>query len=293
MFGVCLDHVWSVFGSCLDHSRTFLGNERSRKRNPFNIKELPPLLLQSSYLNQFLYNNNKTQQQQINNNKTQQQQINMLSIVPVIFFSAVAGMFSLHAVHANPMNPSSCRQIDLSKHYTHAGAKIHQIAQYYNVTTPDVSATNGTNETTTSVYFSMSGSATILDACTFQLDNFTISSVAPDTVFYGKNASDYNVGQMVSWGSIQSLNGTNGTTVSFSLIEGVTFETIDTIIFYSRPSGLQLAYFTFPRKVVGLNDLNNTDINGQDQSSGAMHSLSSSGQMIAIVISMLVGILML
>ena len=209
---------------------------------------------------------------------------------------------SLTVVSATPV--STCQQIDLSAFFSRAGAKIVQVAEYYNVTTYEdvIVPINGTNTTQTNeivnqVYFNISGSATILDACTFQLDNFTASAIAPDTVIYGKMSSDYTVGQQVSWGSVLP---TNGTTLQYTLVDGITFENIDTLILYSRPAGLQLAYVTFLKKTssgdgVADNGNNNGTGTGTGHSSSASSRNTSvtSSKTVAIISSLVMGMLML
>lgn len=210
----------------------------------------------------------------------------------VFFTVALATLTAVSRVSALPTEDvSACRQIDLSKFFSKAGAKITQVAQYYNTTTySNVTVGNETHvePVVTPTYFTISGSVTIIDACSFQLDNFTISSVAPDTYWYGKMSSNYSVGDIVSWGAIVPLNDT---TVGYSLIDGKTFESIDTLIMYSKSAGLQLAYVTFPRRTdSGNNGVAGGNTNGTTGSSSSSSASARGSPTISTYIILVISI---
>jgi hypothetical protein len=164
---------------------------------------------------------------------------------------------ALPSVSTMPSLHEFCRQIDLSLFYNKAGTTILQHADSYNITTYETKTKyddvlNSTITVTEPIvnvtHFNVSGFATMIDACTFQVDNMTITSVAPDSVWYGKMSSDDGIGKMVSWGSVQA---TNGSTTQYTFMEGITFKDVNTIILYSRATQTKLASFTFPRKTGG------------------------------------------
>ena len=232
------------------------------------------------------------------------QKTKMISTSRKVVFAILVCFVSV--LSAAPVTETACRAINLGQYFSKAGAKITQVAQYYNTTTV-VESLDSSNKTVfetvvTPTYFTVSGGITILDACTFQLDNVTITSVAPDTVWYGKVSSDYTVGQQIS-GSIVPMNDT---TTSYTLMNGVTFESIDTLIMFSRVDQLQLAYVTFPRKVadasagvdtstsgVASGSQNGTASTQGSQGSGSFrsNSPSSSVTLVFIILSLLYSML--
>ena len=220
----------------------------------------------------------------------------MYTALKTLFFFVVLGLVvSTSAVPAVSDNSTEVSQMpghpcsstfDLSKRFKSTTADLIQVVSYYNQTVWD----NETETTVvTRVFFNVSGSVTILNPCAFRIQNFTFSPLVPDTVWYGKVGGNYTIGNFASyWSILESQNDT----LSYELVDDVSFENIDTLIMYSRFYEVQLAYVQFPRisnKTTGVSGIRDEgfDTTG-DHSSARSNVKGTSGiWWLALVVSVL------
>jgi len=204
-----------------------------------------------------------------------------------LFLATVAILSSVHFCSAAPATLDySCNStLDISKNFTKLAIPIIQSSTYYNVSTWN-NVTNVTEITRQNL--TISGTVTMLDPCSFELTNFTYTPFVADTVWYGKQNGTFTIGKQVSNWSILPVNTTQPQ-LHYQLMDGVTFENIDTLIIYSPFHETQLAYVQFPRsKSVKQNETVHGITNGNssywDYSSSASFAKPSSISMVIAVL---------
>ncbi|KAJ3041928.1 hypothetical protein HDV00_008437 [Rhizophlyctis rosea] len=155
-------------------------------------------------------------------------------------------LLSILSLAAAATAPDCSSTFDLSTRFANLTVDFIQTVNFYNQST--FNETTNTN-TTSRVYFNVTGTATILNPCSFTVTNFTYNPILNNTEWIGKEFGNYTIGSSISYGT----DGFGGVpqlvndSYTFTLLPNITFEKIDTVILYSRFYGLQLAYAQFPR----------------------------------------------
>jgi len=88
----------------------------------------------------------------------------------------------------------------------------------------------------------ISGTIKVIDGCSFEVDNFFYTSVANETVWYGRLNGNYSVGARISDAVISTANNV---TVVYELLPSVRWDDLDTLIMYSTGDRMQVAYARF------------------------------------------------
>jgi hypothetical protein len=133
---------------------------------------------------------------------------------------------------------SHCRLVDLSSFFASAGTRLIQLDD------PNNDVSSGHNST----LLEIRGFVTMLDACSFQVNNFSVNFVPSQTYWYGKLYEDDASRRLVTHEEVVVASSNDDVIITYNMIDGITFETFDTLVLYSRSMDRELAYATFPKK---------------------------------------------